>query len=62
MRSWRYEVLITLSANWTGPRGGVHKPDETLEVPDVEARELLHRGLARRPATTEQNKEASEND
>jgi len=55
-------VLITLSAEWTGPRGGVHKPDETLEVPDAEARELLHRGLARRPATTEKNQEASEND
>jgi hypothetical protein len=55
-------VLITLAAEWTGPRGGVHKADETLEVPDAEARELLHRGLARRPATTEKNKEASEND
>jgi hypothetical protein len=53
-------MLVTLAADWTGPRGGVHKADETLEVPDVEARELLIRGLARHPDTTEQKKEASE--
>lgn len=53
-------MLVTLAAEWTGPRGGVHKADETLEVPDAEARELLIRGLARHPEPTDKNKEASE--
>lgn len=42
-------MKVTLAKEWVGPRGGVHHANKTIDIPDQEARELLIRGLARKP-------------
>lgn len=55
-------MLVTLAAQWTGPKGGKHKANETVDMPAVEARELLYRGLARLPEQNNEGKGVNEND
>lgn len=42
-------MRITLARTWTDGRGRTHKADKTLDVPDKDARALLHHGHARLP-------------
>lgn len=43
-------MKITLARPWTDSAGRTHKADRTLDVPDKDARALLHHGHARPPA------------